>query len=71
VPEILLSGDHGRIARWRRAQALRRTADRRPDLVARLDEVAVEPAEIEVLRALGWAPGDDGRFRRTDGAVSD
>ncbi len=30
VPEILLSGDHGRIARWRRAQALRRTLQRRP-----------------------------------------
>jgi tRNA (guanine37-N1)-methyltransferase len=34
VPEVLRSGDHGRIARWRRAQALRRTLDRRPDLVA-------------------------------------
>jgi tRNA (guanine37-N1)-methyltransferase len=32
VPEILRSGDHGRVARWRRAQALRRTLDRRPDL---------------------------------------
>jgi tRNA (guanine37-N1)-methyltransferase len=34
VPEILRSGDHGRIARWRRAQALRRTLARRADLVA-------------------------------------
>jgi tRNA (guanine37-N1)-methyltransferase len=34
VPEVLRSGDHGRVARWRRAQALARTADRRPDLVA-------------------------------------
>jgi tRNA (guanine37-N1)-methyltransferase len=33
VPEVLRSGDHGRIARWRRAQALRRTLDRRPDLL--------------------------------------
>jgi tRNA (guanine37-N1)-methyltransferase len=33
VPEILRSGDHGRIARWRRAQALRRTLERRPDLL--------------------------------------
>ncbi|MCL4257102.1 MAG: tRNA (guanosine(37)-N1)-methyltransferase TrmD, partial [Anaerolineales bacterium] len=32
VPEALLSGDHARIARWRRQQALRRTAERRPDL---------------------------------------
>jgi tRNA (guanine37-N1)-methyltransferase len=33
VPEVLRSGDHGRIARWRAAQALRRTLERRPDLV--------------------------------------
>jgi tRNA (guanine37-N1)-methyltransferase len=35
VPEILLSGNHERIARWRRAQALRLTVARRPDLIAR------------------------------------
>ena len=34
VPEVLRSGDHGRVARWRRAQALRHTLDRRPDLIA-------------------------------------
>ncbi len=34
VPEVLLSGDHGRVAAWRRDQAVRRTAERRPDLVA-------------------------------------
>lgn len=33
VPEVLRSGDHGRIERWRRAQALQRTLDRRPDLI--------------------------------------
>src|SRR6478735_6792261 len=33
VPEVLLSGDHGRIAAWRREQAERRTAARRPDLL--------------------------------------
>ncbi|HEX2272770.1 MAG TPA: tRNA (guanosine(37)-N1)-methyltransferase TrmD [Acidimicrobiales bacterium] len=33
VPEVLRSGDHGRVARWRRAQALRRTLERRPDLI--------------------------------------
>ena len=38
VPEVLRSGDHGRIARWRRAQALRRTLARRPELLAPLDE---------------------------------
>ena len=34
VPKVLRSGDHGRISRWRRAQAIRRTLDRRPDLIA-------------------------------------
>lgn len=34
VPEVLRSGDHGRIRRWRRAQALARTIARRPDLIA-------------------------------------
>ncbi|PWN01763.1 tRNA (guanosine(37)-N1)-methyltransferase TrmD [Nocardioides silvaticus] len=34
VPEVLRSGDHGAIARWRRDQARRRTAERRPDLLA-------------------------------------
>ncbi len=33
VPEVLLSGDHGRVARWRRAQSLARTIERRPDLI--------------------------------------
>jgi tRNA (guanine37-N1)-methyltransferase len=33
VPEVLRSGDHARIGRWRRAMALRRTLDSRPDLI--------------------------------------
>ena len=37
VPEVLLSGDHGRIAKWRRGQALARTKKRRPDLFDKLD----------------------------------
>jgi tRNA (guanine37-N1)-methyltransferase len=35
VPEVLRSGDHGRVLRWRRAQSLRRTLDQRPDLIER------------------------------------
>ena len=34
VPEVLLSGHHGRVERWRRDERLRRTAERRPDLLA-------------------------------------
>jgi tRNA (guanine37-N1)-methyltransferase len=37
VPEVLLSGNHGEIARWRRQQSLLRTAQRRPDLLARAE----------------------------------
>lgn len=36
VPEVLVSGHHARIASWRRQQALRRTAKRRPDLLTKL-----------------------------------
>jgi len=35
IPDVLLSGDHARIAAWRRSEAQRLTADRRPDLLAR------------------------------------
>jgi tRNA (guanine37-N1)-methyltransferase len=44
VPEVLVSGDHARIERWRRARALERTRARRPDLLARRPE---EPGEGE------------------------
>lgn len=37
IPDILLSGHHENIARWRRKEAVRRTRERRPDLFARLD----------------------------------
>jgi tRNA (guanine37-N1)-methyltransferase len=37
VPEVLLSGDHARIARWRREQIIKRTLERRPDLLDRAD----------------------------------
>ncbi|MGQ0803546.1 MAG: tRNA (guanosine(37)-N1)-methyltransferase TrmD [Actinomycetota bacterium] len=46
VPEVLRSGDHERIARWRRVQALRRTRERRPELLAR-ELTAEERALLE------------------------
>jgi len=42
VPEVLLSGNHGEIARWRRRQAILRTRERRPDLAARANLSAEE-----------------------------
>jgi len=49
VPEGLLSGDHAAIARWRRAESLRRTAARRPDLLAALPADALSDADRAVL----------------------
>ncbi|HCV26280.1 MAG TPA: tRNA (guanosine(37)-N1)-methyltransferase TrmD [Candidatus Latescibacteria bacterium] len=37
VPQVLLGGDHGQVQSWRRRQALRRTFERRPDLLERAD----------------------------------
>jgi tRNA (guanine37-N1)-methyltransferase len=37
IPEILISGDHARVARWRREQALLRTWQHRPDLLEKAD----------------------------------
>jgi tRNA (guanine37-N1)-methyltransferase len=62
VPPVLLSGDHGAIARWRRDSALRRTAQNRPDLVWRLvsadqervagqDELRSQPARSQPVQA--------------------
>jgi len=52
VPEVLLSGHHARIARWRRDQALTRTAQRRPDLIAALDPSSVDRADRALLDSL-------------------
>lgn len=49
VPEILLSGDHGKIARWRREESLRRTWERRPEL---LETAPLTSEDREFLAAL-------------------
>ncbi len=51
VPETLLSGDHARIARWRREQALLRTFQRRPDL---LEDFALSEEDIRFLESHGY-----------------
>ena len=49
VPDVLLSGHHGQVARWRRDERLRRTALRRPDMIARLDPADLDARDREVL----------------------
>ncbi|MDG4823582.1 tRNA (guanosine(37)-N1)-methyltransferase TrmD [Asanoa sp. WMMD1127] len=49
VPDILRSGDHGRIARWRRDESLRRTATRRPDMLAGPNAPDLDKADRAVL----------------------
>ena len=53
VPPVLLSGDHAAVARWQRAEALRRTAIRRPDLLARLDQTLLDDHDRAVLVEVG------------------
>jgi len=54
VPDVLLSGDHAAIARWRRRESLRLTFARRPDLLPR---APLDDADRAFLRSLGWRDG--------------
>jgi len=55
VPEVLRSGDHGAVARWRRTQALLRTAERRPDLLEHLvRDVGLGPDDVRALVEHGY-----------------
>ena len=50
IPDVLLSGNHAEIAKWRRKESLRRTRERRPDLFAKLDLSSKE--DMKLLREL-------------------
>ncbi len=56
VPEVLLSGHHGEVDRWRRRESLRRTLERRPDLLA---HAPLTDADRKTLGELGAPGGDD------------
>jgi tRNA (guanine37-N1)-methyltransferase len=58
VPEILRSGDHAKIARWRRDQALTRTAQRRPDLLEQI-RPSLDQRDVAVLTAAAGPPVRD------------
>jgi tRNA (guanine37-N1)-methyltransferase len=51
VPDILVSGDHGRISKWRREQALRRTWQRRPDLLEKAPLTDTDRRILERIKA--------------------
>jgi tRNA (guanine37-N1)-methyltransferase len=55
VPEVLLSGHHAEIARWRRRERLRRTLERRPDMLA---SAPLTEDDLAFLRELGYEPPD-------------
>ncbi len=59
VPDVLLSGDHARIAAWRHAQAVRRTAERRPDLLPVTATLAVDGDPVTPTPAV---PADAGEL---------
>ncbi|RKQ36582.1 tRNA (guanosine(37)-N1)-methyltransferase TrmD [Kocuria tytonis] len=63
VPDTLLSGNHARIARWRRDQQLVRTARRRPDMVLALDPAQLDRADRAVLAGEGFTVAS-GAWRR-------
>lgn len=69
VPDVLLSGHHGRVARWRRDEALRRTAVRRPDLLQQLDPDDLDRRDRDVLAELGWTVDSAGRFHHRPPSV--
>jgi tRNA (guanine37-N1)-methyltransferase len=70
VPEVLRSGDHARIATWRREQSLRRTSQRRPDLLAGTSAARWSRSDLQVLAGLGWSVDPAGRLRPPDSAVA-
>jgi tRNA (guanine37-N1)-methyltransferase len=70
VPPVLISGHHAQIVRWRRDERLRRTARRRPDLLAALNPATCDDADLDLLAEEGWEPAGPG-FRPVAAPVAD
>lgn len=64
VPDVLLSGDHGKVDRFRRDEALTRTNEIRPDLIEALDCRKLDKADRKTLMALGWEVSADHPHKR-------
>lgn len=71
VPEVLLSGDHGRIARWRREESLRRTFAQRPDLLDGAELTADERSLVESWRTRGGVTPPDQALLSSDSGPPD
>ncbi|MGX5718126.1 tRNA (guanosine(37)-N1)-methyltransferase TrmD [Arthrobacter sp. MAHUQ-56] len=69
VPAVLLSGNHGKIAQWRRHEQYRRTAERRPDLLQEFDAGSLPRADRTALQDLGYDVVE-GRLVRRSGAAA-
>ena len=54
VPDVLLSGNHAKVDRFRRDEALAKTDELRPDLIEALDCTKLDKADRKTLMALGW-----------------
>lgn len=63
VPAVLTSGDHGAVVRWRRKEAIRRTLQRRPDLLGKLNLTYED--QVLLAELTGAEPPPDPRKRRT------
>jgi tRNA (guanine37-N1)-methyltransferase len=72
VPAVLRSGNHGRVARWRRAQALRRTMAQRPDLIAARGGLTDEErALLEEFGPIAYPQGSRGPAAPADRPADD
>lgn len=59
VPEVLTSGNHAKVDRFRRDEAISRTSEIRPDLIKQLDCRALDKADRKTLMSLGWEVSAD------------
>jgi tRNA (guanine37-N1)-methyltransferase len=70
VPAVLLSGNHGKIAQWRRHEQYRRTAERRPDLLAGFDAGKLPRADRTAFADLGYDVVEGHLRRRPDAGAA-
>ena len=59
MPAILTSGDHAKVDRFRRDDALERTSQIRPDLIEKLDCKSLSKQDRKTLISLGWEVSGD------------